>query len=111
MRAISKLKGTRFEVCIYHFGLQRLFLFVNGAQMSTGAANFMSGGLGAFIFWTMAIPADNIKRCGLDPPPHHQYLLFTPREEALERRFNEELPFNVSETEKYILGTSIPDAL
>lgn len=31
--------------------------------MSTGTANFLSGGLGAFSFWVMAIPADNIKKC------------------------------------------------
>jgi len=42
MRAFSSLKGTPFE-------------------MSIGTANFLSGGLGAFVFWTMAMPADNIK--------------------------------------------------
>ncbi|KAI0082268.1 mitochondrial carrier [Panus rudis PR-1116 ss-1] len=42
MRTCSKLEGTSFE-------------------MSTGTANFISGGLGSFAFWFMAIPADNIK--------------------------------------------------
>ena len=31
------------------------------SQISTGAANFMSGGLGSFVFWAMAIPFDNVK--------------------------------------------------
>lgn len=31
-------------------------------QMSTGLANFLSGGLGSFAFWGFAIPADNIKK-------------------------------------------------
>lgn len=31
--------------------------------MSTGLANFLSGGLSSFAFWSMAIPADNIKKC------------------------------------------------
>ncbi|KAI0094800.1 mitochondrial carrier [Irpex rosettiformis] len=30
-------------------------------EISTGTANFLSGGLGSFAFWIMAIPADNIK--------------------------------------------------
>ncbi|KAH8099412.1 mitochondrial carrier [Cristinia sonorae] len=42
MRTFSSLKGTQFE-------------------MSTGTANFLSGGLASFSFWIMAIPADNIK--------------------------------------------------
>jgi len=42
MRNFSSLQGTRFE-------------------MSTGTANFLSGGLGSFAFWFMAIPADNVK--------------------------------------------------
>ncbi|EKM61131.1 uncharacterized protein PHACADRAFT_204284 [Phanerochaete carnosa HHB-10118-sp] len=42
MRSFTKLDGTRF-------------------QMSTGTANFLSGGLSSFAFWFMAIPADNIK--------------------------------------------------
>lgn len=43
MRGFSKLDSTRF-------------------QMSTGTANFLSGGLASFAFWFMAIPADNIKK-------------------------------------------------
>jgi solute carrier family 25 (mitochondrial carnitine/acylcarnitine transporter), member 20/29 len=31
-------------------------------QMSTGTANFLSGGLASFGFWIMGIPADNIKK-------------------------------------------------
>ncbi|RDB29261.1 Mitochondrial substrate carrier family protein L [Hypsizygus marmoreus] len=42
MRGFSRLAGTPYEI-------------------STGSANFVSGGLGAFAFWGMAIPADNIK--------------------------------------------------
>ncbi|KAJ4486037.1 mitochondrial carrier [Lentinula aciculospora] len=42
MRASSTLNGTPFE-------------------MSTGTANFISGGLGSFVFWIFAMPADNIK--------------------------------------------------
>ncbi|KAF9076201.1 mitochondrial carrier [Rhodocollybia butyracea] len=42
MRTFSNLKGTSFE-------------------MSTGTANFLSGGLGSFVFWFCAMPADNIK--------------------------------------------------
>jgi solute carrier family 25 (mitochondrial carnitine/acylcarnitine transporter), member 20/29 len=30
--------------------------------MSTGTANFLSGGFGAFAFWFAAMPADNIKK-------------------------------------------------
>ncbi|KAF5313160.1 hypothetical protein D9619_003449 [Psilocybe cf. subviscida] len=42
MRAFSGLSGTRYEI-------------------STGAANFLSGGLGSFVYWAMAIPFDNVK--------------------------------------------------
>ncbi|KAF7985256.1 hypothetical protein HWV62_6379 [Athelia sp. TMB] len=42
MRGFGRLEGTRYE-------------------MSTGLANFLSGGLGSFAFWGFAIPADNIK--------------------------------------------------
>ncbi|KAG8750791.1 hypothetical protein FRC14_000219 [Serendipita sp. 396] len=42
MRGSARLEGTRFE-------------------MSEGTANFLSGGLGSFAFWIMAIPADNVK--------------------------------------------------
>ncbi|KAF8230657.1 mitochondrial carrier [Tricholoma matsutake] len=42
MRAFTQLAGTRYEI-------------------STGSANFISGGLGSFAFWIMAIPADNVK--------------------------------------------------
>lgn len=31
-------------------------------QMSTGLANFLSGGLGSLVYWGFAIPADNIKK-------------------------------------------------
>ena len=30
--------------------------------MSTPTANFLSGGLASFVYWIMAIPADNIKK-------------------------------------------------
>lgn len=42
MRGFSKLEGTPYE-------------------LSTGSANFLSGGLGSIIYWAMAIPADNVK--------------------------------------------------
>ncbi|KAG8858654.1 hypothetical protein FRB91_009436 [Serendipita sp. 411] len=42
MRGSARLEGTRYE-------------------MSEGTANFLSGGLGSFAFWIMAIPADNVK--------------------------------------------------
>lgn len=42
MRGFSSLDGTPY-------------------QISTGTANFLSGGLGSFAFWFMAIPADNVK--------------------------------------------------
>ena len=31
-------------------------------QISTPTANFLSGGLASFVYWIMAIPADNIKK-------------------------------------------------
>jgi len=42
MRSFSKLQGTRYEI-------------------STGLSNFLSGGLGSFVFWAWGMPADNIK--------------------------------------------------
>jgi len=42
MRGFSSLEGTPFEI-------------------STGTANFLSGGLGSYAFWFLAIPADNVK--------------------------------------------------
>ncbi|KAI0375111.1 mitochondrial carrier [Pilatotrama ljubarskyi] len=42
MRAFSKLDGTPYAI-------------------STPMADFLSGGLAAFVYWIMAIPADNIK--------------------------------------------------
>jgi len=42
MRSFSRLAGTPYEI-------------------STGTANFLSGGLGSFAFWAMGIPFDNIK--------------------------------------------------
>jgi len=32
-------------------------------QISTGTANFWSGGLASFVYWGFAIPFDNIKKC------------------------------------------------
>ncbi|TDL28523.1 mitochondrial carrier [Rickenella mellea] len=53
MRGFSRLKGTSFEV-------------------GPGLATFLSGGLGSFGFWFMAIPADNVKNrmmaASLDAP-------------------------------------------
>ncbi|OCH96048.1 mitochondrial carrier [Obba rivulosa] len=50
MRSFSKLRGTRYEI-------------------STPFANFLSGGLGSFAFWFMAMPADNIKNRMMATPP------------------------------------------
>ncbi|KAF9462138.1 mitochondrial carrier [Collybia nuda] len=49
MRNFSRLAGTPYE-------------------LSTGSANFLSGGLGAFAFWGMAIPTDNIKNRMMSHP-------------------------------------------
>ncbi|KAJ3883326.1 mitochondrial carrier [Lentinula edodes] len=54
MRVFSSLKGTSFE-------------------MSTGTANFISGGLGSFVFWFFAMPADNIKNRMMSYPHPLQY--------------------------------------
>ncbi|KAL0951295.1 hypothetical protein HGRIS_008005 [Hohenbuehelia grisea] len=54
MRGFSSLQGTPFE-------------------MSTGTANFLSGGFGAFAFWGMAIPADNIKNRMMAYPYPERY--------------------------------------
>ncbi|PPQ92717.1 hypothetical protein CVT25_014023 [Psilocybe cyanescens] len=37
------------------------WLFEIGRDPLRGTANFLSGGLGSFVFWAMAIPFDNIK--------------------------------------------------
>ncbi|KAJ3572516.1 hypothetical protein NP233_g3028 [Leucocoprinus birnbaumii] len=42
MRGFSRLEGTPYS-------------------MTTGTANFLSGGFASFVYWGMAIPADNIK--------------------------------------------------
>ncbi|KAF8168189.1 mitochondrial carrier domain-containing protein [Crassisporium funariophilum] len=54
MRGFSGLAGTRFEI-------------------STGLANFLSGGLGSFAFWGMAIPFDNVKNRMMAYPYPHPY--------------------------------------
>lgn len=41
---------------------ERIRFLLGPVKMSTGLANFISGGLGAFVFWIMAIPADNVKK-------------------------------------------------
>ncbi|EKM83528.1 hypothetical protein AGABI1DRAFT_50734 [Agaricus bisporus var. burnettii JB137-S8] len=43
--------------------LMRGFSSLDGMPyaMSTGTANFFSGGLASFVFWGMGIPADNVK--------------------------------------------------
>ncbi|KAI8990540.1 mitochondrial carrier [Trametes punicea] len=52
MRAFSKLDGTPYAI-------------------STPMANFLSGGLASFVYWIMAIPADNIKN-RMMATPHDQ---------------------------------------
>ncbi|KAF8632551.1 hypothetical protein AX15_001766 [Amanita polypyramis BW_CC] len=54
MRSFSRLTGTPFEI-------------------STGMANFLSGGLASFAYWVMAIPADNIKNRMMSHPHPHPY--------------------------------------
>ncbi|KIM75410.1 hypothetical protein PILCRDRAFT_827332 [Piloderma croceum F 1598] len=49
MRGFSKLEGTPYEI-------------------STGLANFLSGGFGAFVYWAFAIPADNVKNRMMSQP-------------------------------------------
>jgi len=49
MRGFSKLEGTPYEI-------------------NTGLANFLSGGLGSFVYWIFAIPADNVKNCMMSQP-------------------------------------------
>jgi len=49
MRSFSKLQGTRYEI-------------------STGLSNFLSGGLGSFVFWAFGMPADNIKNRMMSQP-------------------------------------------
>jgi len=46
-----------FEVLMRNFSL----LAGTPYEISTGTANFLSGGLGSFVFWGMGIPFDNIK--------------------------------------------------
>ncbi|KAG6832319.1 hypothetical protein H0H92_003552 [Tricholoma furcatifolium] len=57
MTESTPLTGTPRLTLMGH-GIAGLF----AGLTSTGAANFISGGLGAFAFWGMAIPADNIKK-------------------------------------------------
>ncbi|KAI1788777.1 mitochondrial carrier [Ganoderma leucocontextum] len=52
MRGFSNLHGTSYEV-------------------STPTANFLSGGLASFVYWIMAIPADNVKN-RMMATPHDQ---------------------------------------
>jgi len=65
MRGFSRLAGTPYEI-------------------STGTANFLSGGLGSFVFWGMAIPADNIKNRMMSYP----YPLPYPRVSSSETMVN-----------------------
>lgn len=58
MRAFTQLAGTRYEVGGLGHASWPSYL----VQISTGSANFISGGLGSFAFWIMAIPADNVKK-------------------------------------------------
>ncbi|KAM5531708.1 hypothetical protein V8D89_014628 [Ganoderma adspersum] len=52
MRGFSRLDGTSYAV-------------------STPTANFLSGGLASFVYWIMAIPADNVKN-RMMATPHNQ---------------------------------------
>ncbi|THU99978.1 mitochondrial carrier [Dendrothele bispora CBS 962.96] len=51
-------------------GLMRVF---GSSGMNTGTANFLSGGLGSFVYWMMAIPADNIKNRMMSYPYPQPY--------------------------------------
>ncbi|KAF9481026.1 mitochondrial carrier [Pholiota conissans] len=54
MRGFSVLAGSRYEI-------------------STGTANFLSGGLASFVYWSIAIPFDNIKNRMMAYPHPHPY--------------------------------------
>ncbi|KAL1951382.1 hypothetical protein VTO73DRAFT_531 [Trametes versicolor] len=58
MRGFSKLDGTPYAI-------------------STPMANFLSGGLASFVYWIMAIPADNIKNRMMATPHDRPKLSFT----------------------------------
>jgi hypothetical protein len=44
------------------------FLVTRDTQISTGTANFLSGGLGSFALWCFGIPADNVKKYSRNVP-------------------------------------------
>ncbi|KAF5385504.1 hypothetical protein D9757_005352 [Collybiopsis confluens] len=52
------------------------FMFLS-FEMGTGTATFLSGGLGSFVFWACAIPADNIKNRMMSHPHPLPYSLET----------------------------------
>ncbi|KAK2461981.1 hypothetical protein APHAL10511_006444 [Amanita phalloides] len=56
-------RSNFFWMFLSYEGLMRLFSRSTGSpfEISTGMANFLSGGLGSFVYWIMAIPADNVK--------------------------------------------------
>ncbi|THH08166.1 hypothetical protein EW146_g9084 [Bondarzewia mesenterica] len=54
------------------------------ARMSTGHANFLSGGLASLVYWVMAIPTDNVKKY----VPHR--LLLPPASHSRDRRCESE---------------------
>ncbi|KAJ3551446.1 hypothetical protein NM688_g4697 [Phlebia brevispora] len=59
--------------------LMRLFSATRDTpfEISTGTANFLSGGLASFTFWIMGIPADNIKNRMMASSPKSAAPTFT----------------------------------
>lgn len=62
MRGFARFKDTPLEVRLTCFGWLFTPVKTYVLQVSTGTANFLSGGLASFAFWVFAIPADNIKK-------------------------------------------------
>ena len=62
MRCFSRLVGTSYEVCLKRILQPITVTSIDRLQIRTSTANFLSGGLGSFAFWGMAIPVDNIKK-------------------------------------------------
>ena len=68
MRHFSRLRGTPFEVNQSAVQIVQTFYTNNASnKISTGLANFLSGGLASFVYWVMAIPADNVKKYARPP--------------------------------------------
>lgn len=75
MRAFGRLDGTPYQVSIWILGKKRC---LKNYKLSTGLANFLSGGLASFVYWLAAIPHDNAKKCFyFAPVDYSRTLIFT----------------------------------